>query len=397
MPHHRRRIITLNYLSFVSLGLAGGALGPSLPTLARQMDVGLDAAGGLVSSSSVGYLIGGLATGPLMDAVGRRPVYLTALAVAATSLLALLSVPNLTLGLLVGFALGLGQSSIDVSAHVVMGDAACEDRGAALNRLHFFFGAGALIGPILVGYGLTVLNSLWPAFGLITLLVLLIGLGMALTPLPTRSVTHNQAHSNARTVIGNRAFWLLAAFFLLYVGVEVGLGTWAFVFLREGLGTGVTLASWAASGFFLALTGGRLVGSRLVSRKIRDERLVLVGLGGACLGALLLWVGGATQIVPLLIVGVCTVGFCFGPVYPTAMGLAQRCYPQAVGTVVGLLTATAGVGAMSIPWLQGWLLTRRGLLWSTGATVAGTLGLLTVGTAGIPQPLQQLTREVEET
>lgn len=397
MPQHHRRIITLNYLSFVSLGLMGGALGPSLPTLAHQMNVGLDAAGGLISSSSVGYLIGGLTIGSLMDAIGRRPVYLAALGIAATSLLALLSAPSLPLGLLVAFCLGLGQSSIDVSAHVVMGDAAREDRGAALNRLHFFFGAGALIGPVLAGYGLTTLDSLWPAFGLMAAFILLIAVGIALTPLPVRSSAHGQANSNARAVVGNRTFWLLAAFFFLYVGVEVGIGTWAFAFLREGLSTEVTLASWAASGFFLALTGGRLVGSRLVGQRIADEKLVLVGLGGAIVGAFLLWMGGLMQTVFLLVVGVCAVGFCFGPVYPTAMGLAQRRFPQAVGTVVGLLTSTAGIGAMFIPWLQGWLLAQGGLSWSAAATAVGTLALLVVATTGVSQPPERPIQEPEGT
>lgn len=387
-PQYRRRIIFLNYSSFVSLGLIGGALGPGLPTLARQMNVGLDAAGGLVSSISVGYLTGGLLAGPLADTLGRRPVYLTALGITAAGLLALLCVPALTLGLLAAFFLGLGQSSIDVSANVVTGDTNREERGAALNRLHFFFGAGALIGPLLVGYSLQLLNGLWPAFGLIATLILFILAGMSLTPLPAQSPTHSQTDSNARTVIGRRAFWLLAAFFFLYVGVEVGVGTWAFAFLREGLGTEVTLASWVASGFFLALTGGRLIGSRLVSQKIADEKLVLVGLGGAISGAALLCTGGAVRVVAPLIVGVLAVGFCFGPVYPTALGLAQRRYPKAAGTVVGLLTAMAGLGGSFLPWLQGWLLARSGLLWGVAATGVGTVALLVVATAVIPQRVE---------
>lgn len=391
MPQHRRRIITLNYLSFVCLGLISGAWGPSLPTLARQMDIGLDAAGGLISALSVGYLVGGLTAGPSMDAIGRRPVYLAALGMTATSLLAILGAPSLVLGLLLAFFLGLGQGSIDVAAHVVMGDATGEERGAALNRLHFFFGAGALIGPVLAGYGLNTLDSLWPAFGLIAALILLIASGMTLTPLPTRSPVHGSAASNARAVISDLTFWALAAFFFLYVGVEVGAGTWTFAFLREGLGSGITLASWATSGFYLALTAGRLAGSRLAGQRIPDKKLVLLGVGGAVVGAVLLWAGGALAAVPPFVIGVLLVGFCFGPVYPTTMGLAQRRYADAAGTIVGLLTAGASLGAITLPWFQGWLLAHGGLRWGVAATGAGVLALLAVGVAA----LQLITAKVE--
>jgi len=388
MPQHRRRIIILSYLSFLTLGLGGSAIGPSLPTLARQVDVGLDAAGGLVSSLSVGYLIAGLVAGPLIDTIGRRPVYLAALGMQAFSLPAILGAPSLAMEMLAAFFLGLGQGGIDVVVHVVMGDAAGQDRGASLNRLHVLFGVGALIGPALTGYGLTALGSLWPAFGFMAVLTLLIALGVALTPLPTHPLTHRSAASGARAVTSDRTFWALGAFFFLYVGLEVGLGTWTFAFLSEGLGAEVTLASWAASGFYLALTGGRLLGSRLVGRRVADEKVVLTGVGGGVVGGLLLVTGGALSAVPLLIVAVLLVGFCFGPIYPTTMGIAQQRYPGAAGTAVGLLTAGAGLGATSFPWIQGRLLARGGLPWGVAATGAGALALLAVAMAAIPQRIK---------
>jgi len=385
MPQHRRSIIILSYLSFLTLGLGGSAIGPSLPTLARQVDVGLDAVGGLVSSLSVGYLIAGLVAGPLIDTVGRRPVYLAALGMQAFSLPAILGAPSLAMA---AFFLGLGQGSTDIVVHVVMGDATGQDRGASLNRLHALFGVGALIGPALTGYGLTAQGSLWPAFGFIAALTLLIALGVALTPLPTRPLTHRAAASGARAVVSDRTFWALGAFFFLYVGLEVGLGTWTFALLSEGLGAEVTLASWTTSGFYLALTGGRLLGSRLVGRRVTDERAVLIGVGGGVVGGLLLVTGGVLSAAPLLIAAVLVVGFCFGPIYPTTIGVAQRRYPGAAGTAVGLLTAGAGLGATSLPWLQGRLLARGGLSWGVAATGVGALALLAVATAAIPQRIK---------
>ncbi|UCC62827.1 MAG: MFS transporter [Anaerolineae bacterium] len=385
MPQQRQRIIALNYASFAILGLGGSALGPSLPTLADQMGVSLDVAGGLISGLSVGYMLGGLTAGLIIDTLGRRLVYLAALGIQALSLLGIVAVPNLAVGLAVAFLLGLGQGSTDLAGHVVTGDVVGQERGAALNRLHLFFGAGALIGPVLIGYGLEALDSLWPAFGVFAALTLLTAFGVASARLPTQSAAHESIAANARAVVGSRTFWGLAAFFYLYVGLEVGLATWTFTFLSEALGTEVTLASWATSGFFLALTAGRLVGSRLAGRQVGDERLVLLGIGGGIGGAVLLWAAGALAAVPAFVAAVLLVGFCFGPVYPTTMGVAQRRYAATIGTAVGLLTVGGSLGATSFPWLQGRLLVRGGLLWSVAATGAGTAALLAVAAAAIPR------------
>ncbi|MFZ5915730.1 MAG: MFS transporter [Chloroflexota bacterium] len=379
MPALRTRIVALSYASFVLLGLVGTAVGPSLPTLAHQMGVGLDTAGGLVSSLSMGYLFAGLIAGPLIDALGRRPIFLAALGLQALSLPAVLLAPRMALGMLAMFFLGLGQGSIDIAVHVVVGDTASQNRGAALNRVHFFFGLGGLAGPVLAGQSLSALGSLWPAFVSFLSLNLMLFLGVAMTPLSPGQQARPTTRARPTTLLRSRVFWLAVSFFVLYVGLEVGIGTWTFTFLNKGLHTTVTLASWAASGFYLALTLGRLTAARLVDRRVTGERMVLIGLSGAAAATALLWVGAEMSAITLFFAGVMLVGFCFGPIYPTAMGWVQRRYPDAIGTAVGLITTSASVGAMLMPLFQGWLLTNHGLSWSIGAALVGLVLLWGVG------------------
>ena len=79
-----------------------------------------------------------------------------------------------------------------------------------------------------------------------------------------------------------------------------------------------------------------------------------------------------------LIGAVLVMGFCCGPIYPTTMGLAQQRHADAAGTIVGLLTAAASLGIIFIPWFQGWLLARGGLLWGVGAIGMSALALSAV-------------------
>jgi fucose permease len=52
---------------------------------------------------------------------------------------------------------------------------------------------------------------------------------------------------------------------------------------------------------------------------------------------------------------ICTFlfGFCAGPIFPVAITLAQQRFPEAGGTIAGLLMSVGNLGVIAIPWLQG--------------------------------------------
>jgi hypothetical protein len=73
-----------------------------------------------------------------------------------------------------------------------------------------------------------------------------------------RAATAHQSGSKMRRIVRTPAIWLMSAYILIYVGVEVTIGGWATSFLVDERG-GDNSSGYVSSGFFAGLTVGRVV------------------------------------------------------------------------------------------------------------------------------------------
>lgn len=171
---------------------------------------------------------------------------------------------------------------------------------------------------------------------------------------------------------------LLLVLFLVYTGVEVAAGQWAFTLLTESRAMPTAAAGWWVAAYWGGLTAGRLlfgvVGDRITADRLLDSSalVALAGLG-------LLWAdpGGAGAI------GLPIAGLGFAAIFPTLVSLTPARIGRDRSTrMVGYQLAAANVGAASIPWLMGLIAGTRGVGSLGPALFAGTLlfGLLEAGT-----------------
>jgi fucose permease len=114
---------------------------------------------------------------------------------------------------------------------------------------------------------------------------------------------------------------------------------------------------WAGS-YWATFTVGRVVAG-LYARRIGVNLLVLGGLAGAFLGALLLlW--NPSQAANLLAVAL--IGFSIAPIFPAFMsGTSKRVGEHFAANTIGLQMAATGLGAVVIPGLLGVLANRASL------------------------------------
>ena len=114
------------------------------------------------------------------------------------------------------------------------------------------------------------------------------------------------------------------------------------------------------SGYWCGLTLGRLTLANLIPR-LGVRRLITLCLGGVVLGVLLAWmlpgIWGAAC-------GFCLIGFCLGPLFPTAIALMpQLVSPRLLPTAIGFLACLGSGGGALFPWLAGNLIEHLGY-WS---------------------------------
>jgi len=149
-----------NLKALIALLLTGvlmGALdlaiiGPALPAIQAEFDMGSRGLGWLFSIYVLGQLVGTPLLAKLSDRIGPRPVYIASITLFALGSL-LLVVANDDTWLFVGRAIqGFGGAGIFPVAVSVIGDVfPPEKRGGILGLLGAVFGIAFLIGPVLGG------------------------------------------------------------------------------------------------------------------------------------------------------------------------------------------------------------------------------------------------------
>ena len=350
---YRRQLQTVAYFGvMVGLGLAGAALGPTLPRLAAQTGVTIGAVSVLFSARSLGYLCGSLLSGRLYDHLPGHPV----MAAAALLLSAMLMlVPQVPLfWMLVGIAggWGLAESGLDVGANTLLIWVHGSAVAPYMNALHFCFGLGAMLSPMIVARMMAASGAHASAYNVLAVLVLPVVL-LAFVPGP-RAPVASAEHAGMPRPTG--LLPLIMAFFFLHVAAEASFGGWIYTYaLRRGLADEAG-AAYLTAAFWAALTAGRLL-SILLSARLRPRTLLMGGLAGAIASVAVIAVWPADPAA--LWLGAAGCGLCIGPMFAATVLLAERRMLISGATTAWFFVGTS-CGAMTVPYIIGQLFEWRG-------------------------------------
>ena len=138
------------YLAFIVLGLITGVFGPTLPDLARNTQATLNQISIIFAARSIGYLAGSFLSGRLYDRVRGHWIIAAVLLATALAFVLIPVIPLLGLLAAVVFALGIAEGAIDVGGNALIVWVHHDRVGPFMNGLHFFFGIGAFISPIVI-------------------------------------------------------------------------------------------------------------------------------------------------------------------------------------------------------------------------------------------------------
>ena len=361
------------YAVFITIGLTNAVLGPTLPSLAANTGAVLSEIGFLFTARSFGFIVGSLSGARLFD---RRPGHRLMAAMVIILALTLALTPLLTriwLLTAVLFLAGFAENMIDVGGNTLLVWLHREKVGPYMNGLHFFFGVGAFLSPIVVAQTLLHSGGVTWAYWLLALIILPVSPLLALLPSPTAVTQSTGQQTNLQT--NTWLLILIMAFMFLYVGLEIGFGGWLFTY-ATGLGlANETAAAYLTSVFWGALTVGRLLSIPMVVR-LRPKKMLLLNLLGALLSVGVLFAGIGETI--LLWLGVAGLGLSFAAIFPTTIALTERRMAIS-GQITGWLFLGSGLGGMVLPWLMGYLLATiapTAILWFGGFGLILALGLL---------------------
>jgi fucose permease len=336
------------YAAFVALGLAVASLGPTLPGLAEHTHTLLSEISFLFTARSLGYLLGSFQGGRLYDRVSGHFVMagaigLMAIMLVLTPLMSLLG--WLTAVLLM---LGIAEGTLDVGGNTLVVWVHRHKVGPFMNGLHFFFGLGAFLSPIIIAWAVLLSGDITWAYWMLAFLILPAAIWLWRLPSPSALVS---AETGPARRVDHLLVALIALFFVLYVGAEVSFGGWIFTYAVALDLADETVAAYLTSTFWGALTFGRLVAIPIATR-FRPRTIMLSNLLGCIisLAIILLW----PRSLAATWLGAFGVGISMASVFPTTLSLAER-RMTITGRITGWFFVGASAGGMLLPWLIGQL------------------------------------------
>ena len=335
------------YTAFIALGLASASLGPTILGLAEQTQSRLAEISSLFVARSLGYLAGSLLGGRLYDRTAGHPVMATGLLLMAGMLALAPLVPGLWMLIATILVLGLAEGALDVGGNTLLVWVHREKVAPFMNGLHFFFGVGAFLSPLIIAQVMLRGGGILQAYWVLAILLLpgtLWLLRLSSPVIPTRGAADGSTgRPNGRLVA------LVVVFFFLYTGAEVAFGGWIYSYAVALRLSSDAAAAYLTSAFWGAVTAGRLLAIPLSVRfpprslMVADFIGVLISLGVLILGSNSL---AATWV------GTCGVGLFMASIFPAALSLAQE-RMTITGQITGWFFVGASAGGMLLPWLIG--------------------------------------------
>ena len=350
-PPHLARLHFACFASIFCVGVWATSFGPALPFLADDMGMSLGAAGLLLTSLFAGSITASGAIFFRLHRINNRELDAAGLAMAAAGLVLLGVAGHWGVGLVAAAILGAGDGLVIAAVHGIMATTS-DDAPRAMNRLNLFFAVGAIAGPLWSGAMLDITGEAAYVYAGVGALAVA---ATAYTLSVPRPPAGESREAGAGEAVIHTELLLMAAVLFLYVGAEIGLGSWVSSYAREAADAGIMAAALMTSGYWAALLIGRLVTSRLLADGHEAAAILVIAIAGAGLASAVLALFGGTLAIGAA--AAFATGLFFGPIWPVAMGLGSRRSP---GTAPAAMVTIGNAGGLVFPWLQGLVLSSAG-------------------------------------
>jgi fucose permease len=280
-----------------------------------------------------------LASGLLLDQWGPQVVLVLGTLLTALGIASLEFTRSYRHALLAILAVAVAGAGVTTAGVVLMPAALFPRREAASANLGYVaLTLGALVAP-----GLSQLLQRRFGFRRGVQILALVCLLPAFPAVLTSARDFPTPAPGALNVLANPALWLACLVALLYQPLEGSLSSWAHTYLKE-LGypeRTAPLLWWSFWGVFLA---ARLLTATFVQAGFAPWLILLLALLSAVtLGNL---VGAYRPTSGGL--GLLLVGSCFGPLFPTLVGVVLHQFPHQA-TPVGAVLASGAAGSLLFP------------------------------------------------
>lgn len=349
-----RILLSIIYLSFISLGLPDGSLGISWPLMRIDFNQPIEAAGLIILITLPLSALSSIYSHKLSHRLGIGKVTFLSALLTASSLLGIGFSKNYTMLVLFSIGLGLGQGAVDSLLNSYV---AKHYSSRHMTWLHGFWGVGATLGPTIMTTVLKYNYSWSTAYKSLSTLQYIIAFILFLSLSFWLNDTKNTTTNKPKVTFDLRMIYGIALFFL-YVGIELSVGLWTNSYLVEEIKLLPSVSGYIIASYYGSIMSGRFL-SGIISNRFGNRNMIRLGLFLSGLGAFLLIINKDIQLIRFSII---LIGLGFAPLYPSMMHETPRRFKEEQANVlISYQVGIAYIGGTIISTGLGYLFNPLGI------------------------------------
>jgi len=376
---HSKWLLPIILLSYISVGFPDGAFTVAWLGIGEEMPgMGISHTGWILVGYSATYTLAGILLARLNKFMRLQSIYLVGLIVKAAGFAYLALAPNFTHVLLAVTLYGLGTGAMASSMNSYM--AKHFDAGKN-NWMHFFWGIGASVSPLIMGHMKSVADwrmGYWVIIAIVGVVGILIGASIMrkvwteddeeIAETTDASGINTSASRHAVNGVylssGFHKWTKIATFFFL------GGTDYTFVFFTGAvlMNRGFSMESVALlpAIYYAFMTAARLVAG-ILAKKLGETTIERLSVLISVIGVGILFLTHSS--VPMAVVGMAITGFGLGSLLPTLVSdTASYFDPKGLAKLVGYELAAFGAGIAVLFFITSQIMDTFGeeMLWPMG-------------------------------
>ncbi|KAJ5200748.1 hypothetical protein N7491_008446 [Penicillium cf. griseofulvum] len=359
--------VTATFWCAFVMGANDAAYGAILPYLEIYYQKSYTAVSLVFLSPFVGYTVSAILSNLVHQTLGRRGITIIAPSCHVIAFSVISLHPPFLVMVIMYILVGLGSGFHNAAWNVWIGNMA--NSNEVLGFFHGFYGIGGTISPFVATS--LIIKAGWEWYSYYYLMTGAAAIALIYSSSAFWNETGSKyqqenpsfqgrggVFSQTRLALTYKVTWICAIFLFLYGGIEVAIGGWIVVFMKEVRHGDPFESGMAETGYWLGITVGRFV-LGFVSPRIGEKLSIAIYLILAIAFELIFW------LVPDFIVSavaVAFVGFFMGTVFPGVVVVATRLLPKDLHVAaIGFAAAFSMGGGAVFPFMVGAIAEAKGV------------------------------------
>src|SRR6056297_552455 len=352
----------LGYNTFLIMGAISTYISAVMPVIRRALTLSYSDIGVIYAANSIGFLLGALVTGLLIDAIGSKKPLLLALFLFQIGAI-IFALAQGSLWLIVGnLIIGFSVSCMEIAIPPISGRFRGKS-GSLLNLIHAFFALGSMLSPFAASYFISQ-NLPYRAFFFViagyTCIPFFFSNILKIHMSPSRKGEGKTALKGVGITLKNKYFWLICLAVFFYVGSEIGVFSWAPIYSTDKMQNSEELSSILPSLFWTGLLIGRFLSAKWVDKVGHLKWLMSVTLIGLPIAFL---AQNPVNSYIFLMIFIALSGFMHASIFPTLQSLLVETIDKGLGFSLSLFSAFASFGSLTAGFVIGKVSSAFGIRW----------------------------------